>query len=306
MSATPVTTDIDIAVGVLRSGGIIGLPTETVYGLAARVSDSRAVSRVFAAKGRPAGHPLIVHVSSAAQAARYAHLDARAHALAAALWPGPLTILLPRTVEVPDVVTGGRQSVAVRVPAHPMALEVIDRLGEGVVAPSANRFGHVSPTSPSHVVADLDGLIDLVLDGGPCHVGVESTIVDCTGPLQVLRPGAISGEDIEAICGESIVPTIGESRAAGMLASHYAPRARVHLVTDGESSRTVAAALPDGATVRTIGEDLDAQSYAEALYRMLREADTDGITDVIAVLPTGDGLAAAVRDRLTKAAAERT
>ncbi|MEY4045426.1 MAG: hypothetical protein RL644_1694, partial [Actinomycetota bacterium] len=157
-----------------------------------------------------------------------------------------------------------------------------------------------------HVVADLDGLIDLVLDGGPCHVGVESTIVDCTGPLQVLRPGAISGEDIEAICGESIVPTIGESRAAGMLASHYAPRARVHLVTDAGSSRTVAAALPDGATVRTIGEDLDAQSYAEALYRMLREADTDGITDVIAVLPTGDGLAAAVRDRLTKAAAERT
>jgi len=305
VSATPVTTDIDVAVGVLRSGGIIGLPTETVYGLAARVSDREAVSRVFAAKGRPAGHPLIVHVSSAAQAARYAHLDERAHALAAALWPGPLTILLPRTVEVPDAVTGGRQTVAVRVPAHPMALEVIDRLGEGLVAPSANRFGHVSPTTPSHVIADLDGLIDLVLDGGPCHVGVESTIVDCTGPLQVLRPGAISRDDIEVICGESIVPTTGESRSAGMLASHYAPRARVHLVPDAESSRTAAAALTDGATVRTIGEGLDAQSYAEALYRMLREADTDGITDVIAVLPTGDGLAAAVRDRLTKAAAER-
>ena len=306
MSTTRVTGDIDEAVALLAAGGIVGLPTETVYGLAARVSDEPAVRRVYAAKGRPAGHPLIVHVSSLGQALKYGEFDLRATALAHRFWPGPLTVLVRRRDTVPPVVTGGRDSVAIRVPAHPMALEVIDRLGEGLVAPSANRFGHVSPTEASHVVGDLDGLVDLVLDGGRCTVGVESTIVDCTGTLQVLRPGAVTADQIEETAAEEVAGPSGPSRAPGMLASHYAPRARVHLAATTEEARAAASSMTAGSKVRILGEGLDATEYAAQLYGELRRADDDGITDVIALLPEGDGLAAAVRDRLTKAAAGRS
>lgn len=305
MSTTRVTTDIDVAVAVLAAGGIVGLPTETVYGLAARVSDETAVRRVFAAKGRPADHPLIVHVSSLAQALAYGEFDERATALAGRFWPGPLTLLVRRRDTVPLVVTGGRDTVAIRVPAHPMALELIDRLGEGLVAPSANRFGRVSPTEASHVVADLDGLVDLVLDGGRCTVGVESTIVDCTGTLQVLRPGAVTADQIEEAAAEEVAGATGPSRAPGMLASHYAPRARVHLASATEEARAAASTMPPGSNVRVLGEGLDAVAYAASLYGELRRADDDGVTDVVALLPEGGGLAAAVRDRLSKAAAER-
>ena len=305
MSTTRVTTDIDEAVAVLAAGGIVGLPTETVYGLAARVSDEAAVSRVFSAKGRPADHPLIVHVSSLSQALAYGEFDERATALAVRFWPGPVTLLVRRRDTVPLVVTGGRDTVAIRVPAHPMALELIDRIGEGLVAPSANRFGRVSPTDASHVVADLDGLVDLVLDGGRCTVGVESTIVDCTGTLQVLRPGAVTADQIVEAAAEEVGGATGPSRAPGMLASHYAPRARVHLAATNEEARAAASSMPLGSNVRVLGEGLHAVAYAATLYAELRRADDDGITDVVAVLPQGDGLAAAVRDRLTKAAAER-
>lgn len=305
MSPTKVTTDIDEAVAVLESGGLVGIPTETVYGLAARVSDERAVRRVFTVKGRPTDHPLIVHVSSLEQAAAYGEFDARSTSLARRFWPGPLTVLVRRRDSVPDAVTGGRDTVAIRVPAHPMALELIDRLGEGVVAPSANRFGHVSPTDVSHVVADLDGLVDLVLDGGRCQVGVESTIVDCTGVLQVLRPGAVSAAQIEETTGEILSGPEGPSRAPGMLTSHYAPRARVHVVSSSGEARRVASTVPTGSTARVLGDGVDAVTYALTLYGDLRRADEDGVTDVVAILPAGDGLAAAVRDRLTKAAAER-
>lgn len=305
MSTTRVTTDIDEAVAVLAAGGIVGLPTETVYGLAARVSDEAAVRRVFSAKGRPADHPLIVHVSSLSQALAYGEFDERATALAVRFWPGPVTLLVRRRDTVPLVVTGGRDTVAIRVPAHPMALELIDRIGEGLVAPSANRFGRVSPTEASHVVADLDGLVDLVLDGGRCTVGVESTIVDCTGTLQVLRPGAVTADQIEEAAAEEVGGATGPSRAPGMLASHYAPRARVHLAATTEEARAAASSMPLGSNVRVLGEGLDAVAYAATLYAELRRADDDGITDVVAVLPQGEGLAAAVRDRLTKAAAER-
>lgn len=306
MSTTRVTGDIDEAVAVLAAGGIIGLPTETVYGLAARVSDETAVRRVYAAKGRPAGHPLIVHVSSLTQALTYGEFDGRATALAHRFWPGPLTVLVRRRDTVPPVVTGGRDTVAIRVPAHPMALEVIDRLGEGLVAPSANRFGHVSPTEASHVVGDLDGLVDLVLDGGRCPVGVESTIVDCTGALQVLRPGAVTADQIEETAAEEVAGPSGPSRAPGMLASHYAPRARVHLAATPDDARAAVSAMTAVSTVRVLGEGLDAKEYAAQLYGELRRADDDGVTDVVALLPVGGGLAAAVRDRLTKAAAGRS
>ncbi len=305
MSTTRVTTDIDEAVAVLAAGGIVGLPTETVYGLAARVSDEAAVRRVFSAKGRPADHPLIVHVSSLSQALAYGEFDERATALAVRFWPGPVTLLVRRRDTVPLVVTGGRDTVAIRVPAHPMALELIDRIGEGLVAPSANRFGRVSPTEAAHVVADLDGSVGIVLDGGPCAVGVESTIVDCTDVLQVLRPGAVTADQIEEAAAEEVGGATGPSRAPGMLASHYAPRARVHLAATTEEARAAASTMPPGSNVRVLGEGLDAVAYAASLYAELRRADDDGITDVVAVLPQGEGLAAAVRDRLTKAAAER-
>jgi L-threonylcarbamoyladenylate synthase len=303
--STRVTPEIDEAVTVLRAGGIVGMPTETVYGLAARVSDEAAVRRVFTAKGRPADHPLIVHVSSSGQAGEYGHMDTRTMALAARFWPGPLTMLVRRRDTVPLVVTGGRDTVAIRVPAHPMALELIDRLGEGVVAPSANRFGHVSPTRASHVIDDLDGLVDLVLDGGTCPVGVESTIVDCTGVMQILRPGAVTAAQIEEVTAEETATTSGPSRAPGMLASHYAPRARVHLARSGAEAAAVAASLGANGRVRVIGDGVDAGELAADLYLELRRADADGLTDIVAVLPAGDGIAAAVRDRLAKAAAER-
>ena len=306
MSSTQVTADIGSAVAALRAGGVVGMPTETVYGLAACVSDEDAVRRVFTVKDRPPDHPLIVHVSSAEQASEYGHMDARSMALAARFWPGPLTLLVRRRHTVPLAVTGGRETVAVRVPAHPMALELIDRLGEAVVAPSANRFGRVSPTCASHVIDDLDGLIDLVLDGGICPIGVESTIVDCTGVMQVLRPGAVTAAQIEDATSEDTASSSGPARAPGMLASHYAPRARVHLAGSAREAAALAASLADGTAVRVIGAGVDAGTYAANLYLEMRRADAEGATDIVAVMPEGDGLAAAVRDRLTKSAAERS
>ena len=283
----------------------MAVPTETVYGLAALAEDESAVRRVFRAKGRPGDHPLIVHVSGMEMAARYGDLDPRADRLARRFWPGPLTLVVERTPLVPDAVTGGRDSVALRVPDNELTLQVIRLCGAGLVAPSANKFGHVSPTRPAHVLADLDGEIDLVLDGGACRVGVESTIVECTGPLQILRPGPIAEADIAECAGAPIQPTVGPARAAGMLASHYAPSARVVLVDSGSDADTIAAAAREsGMRVTVVGAGLDPVAYAAGLYRMLRAADDEQTDMIVAVLPRGDGLAAAVRDRLTKAAAD--
>lgn len=297
---TPVITDTGRAAAILRAGGIVAIPTETVYGLAAVATDTAAVRRVFAAKGRPADHPLIVHVSDTAMASRYGLMTDDALALAGAHWPGPLTLLLERTPLVDDVVTGGRDTVAVRVPDHPMALEVIRSLGEGLVAPSANRFGHVSPTGAAHVLDDLDGMIDAVLDGGSCRVGVESTIVDCTAELQVLRPGAVTAEDVFAATGKRPVTAHGESRAPGMLASHYAPRARVILVNDPNDVEGAA----NGRKTTVIGSGIPDDEYAARLYSLMREADDLGSEVIVAILPAGEGIAAAIRDRLRKAAAD--
>ena len=307
MSTTRVTTDIDEAVAVLAAGGIVGLPTETVYGLAARVSDEAAVRRVFSAKGRPADHPLIVHVSSLSQALAYGEFDERATALAVRFWPGPVTLLVRRRDTVPLVVTGGRDTVAIRVPAHPMALELIDRIGEGLVAPSANRFGRVSPTDASHVVADLDGLVDLVLDGGRCTVGVESTIVDCTGTLQVLRPGAVTADQIEEAAAAEVGGATGPSRAPGMLASHYAPRCALEAFeTAALLSVRLAEAKAMGVAVTSIGPgEGDVSEYSRGLYASMRAADEGGADLILALLPEPTGLGLAVRDRLLKAAAKR-
>ena len=279
------------------------MPTETVYGLAAVCDSEAAVRSVFGAKGRPSDHPLIIHVSSPAMAARYGRLTDTARRLIDCFWPGPLTVLVERTDSVLDAVTGGRDTVALRMPAHATALALIDGAGRGLVAPSANRFGHVSPTTAAHVMDDLDGLIDAVIDGGPCSVGVESTIVDCTSRPQVLRSGAITDTDIEDCLGLAPDGPRGPSRAPGMLTSHYAPDAQVILCDDERSVTDTGARLrADGRIVSEIGPGLGALEYATGLYGMLRDAEKAGAEVIVALLPAGDGIAAAVRDRLTKAA----
>lgn len=310
-----VTTDPARAAECLGNGGLAALPTETVYGLAADAEQVAAVRRVFAVKGRPAGHPLIVHLGDPAALDDWAvEIPEVARDLVAACWPGPLTVLLRRSPRVSDDVTGGRDTVGLRVPAHPGTAGVLARLGDrAVAAPSANRFGRVSPTSAGHVVADLgdrlDAHRDCVLDGGPATIGVESTIVDCTGVPQILRPGGISTDAIEAIVAGPLAPRSGPSRAAGMLAGHYAPRAAVHVVAGPDAAAALERALTGRtvagrtATVRIIDGRDDLVAWARTLYADLRRADDDGIDHVVAVRPPAEGLGHALRDRLAKAAA---
>lgn len=303
-------TTIDDAVAVLLAGGLVALPTETVYGLGAHASNETAVRSVFAAKGRPADHPLIVHLGAADQAPAWAaSLSRDAALLAEACWPGPLTLLVPRAAHVLDVVTGGRDTVGVRVPAHPVTSAVLTALEAsapgrgGVAAPSANRFGHVSPTSARHVLDDLDGLVDLVVDGGSSPVGVESTIVDCSvDPPQVLRPGGIPTEQIAELLHGRLAGAGGPSRAPGMLASHYAPRSRVLVAETRNDVERLAAAHP-GAAV--LGVDGDVVDLARTLYARLRAADDAGAAHVIVLLPPASGLGHAIRDRVLKAAVGR-
>lgn len=293
-------SDVDRALDVLRAGGLVAIPTETVYGLAADASNPDAVQRIFAVKGRPFAHPLIVHLAAAEQLGDWAAtVPATAAVLAESCWPGPLTLLVPRAAHVLDVVTGGRPSVGVRVPAHALTLELLARFGGGLAAPSANRFGRVSPTTADHVRADLGSDVDFVLDGGPCPIGVESTIVDCTvDPPQVLRPGGIPTEHIAAILNGAVGEAGGPSRAPGMLASHYAPRCHVMLVSSVEDAERLAAGRP-GVEVLT---DQDLAHFAQTLYSRLREADDRDVDTLIAVMPPAVGLGHAIRDRLTKAA----
>lgn len=316
------TTDPARAADALRAGRLAVLPTETVYGLGALASYPDAVARVYAVKGRPADHPLIVHLAEAAQVDGWAaDVPDYAHRLAARLWPGSLTLVLPRGARAGLHVTGGQQTVGLRVPDHPLTLEVLRLVDDGVAAPSANLFGRVSPTTAQHVVTELAGALapgdDVILDGGPCRVGVESTILDCTGPAPiVLRPGGVGRSAIESIGGMPVSSRPSQVRAPGTLLSHYSPSARVLLVTSAELAGTAAAApavvprtgilapatvpTPSG-TVRLSAPESPAQ-YASVLYAALREADALGLTSVLAVAPEGSGIAAAVRDRLTRAA----
>lgn len=321
---TAPVTDVRAAVDVLRSGGLVGLPTETVYGLAADAADPAAVARVFAAKSRPTDHPLIVHVGGVDGLDRYGRdVPPAARALVDRWWPGPLTVLVRRSVEVPDVVTGGRDTVALRCPAHPMAQAVLAAFGGGLVAPSANRFGKVSPTTAADVVAELGDRVDLVLDGGPCAVGIESTIVDLSvAPPRLLRAGAVTLAQLRHVVPEIELPAPSAPAVApGMLASHYAPDARVVLVDAAAGPDEVAAAIaaasgggrvvgvlapgvvdglaPEVVALAPAGAPDD---YARVLYLRLREADARGV-DVLVVVPPGDdGVGAAVRDRLRRAA----
>lgn len=299
-----ITQDIEQACLVLQQGGIVGIPTETVYGLAAVALNEEAVSRVFQAKGRPTSHPLIIHLSPHDDINRWGIINESAQALANALWPGPLTLLVPRTRLVPDWVTGARDTVALRIPAHDMTIALLDAVSDAVVAPSANRFGQVSPTSAEHVINDLGDTIDMVLDGGPCAIGIESTIVECTtSTLQILRPGKVSALDIAAITGLPISDVAGPSRAPGMLIAHYAPNARVELCASiGEATARRDTYLIKGVAAESLHYE-DVTTYALCLYDDLRSADWRGSSVVLAVLPPDTGLGIAIRDRLFKAAA---
>lgn len=295
------SSDVDTALQVVRNGGLVAIPTETVYGLAGDADNPFAVQRIFTAKGRPGDHPLIVHIADAEHIGQWAaRVPPAAEVLIDACWPGPLTVLVPRASRVLDVVTGGRSTVGLRVPAHPLTEALLTRFGGGLAAPSANRFGHVSPTTPAHVLDDLGSVIDMVLDGGQCPVGVESTIVDCSvDPPQVLRPGGITTEQVHALLHGRVAAASGPSRAAGMLASHYSPHATVLLADTARQATELLHGHPGAALIdRT--DDLVA--YARHLYDDLRRADAEGTQVVVAVLPPAAGLGHAIRDRLAKAA----
>lgn len=309
---------------MLRAGGLVALPTETVYGLGANAEDPVAVARIFQVKGRPPSHPLIVHIAAADQLDDWVEeVPATARLLAERFWPGPLTLVLRRGRRVPLEATGGLETVAVRVPDHPVALALLSAFGGGVTAPSANRFGSVSPTTADHVRAELGDTVDFVLDGGSCQVGVESTIVDVTGEMpSILRPGGVTREDLEAVLGHPVtVPSTNGVRVPGQHPSHYAPRARVVLVepekvvAEAESAQEAGyqvgvflppcfadAAVKAHAVVALPGS-LDA--YAQGLYGFLRELDQQGCDLIVASLPAEKGLGLAVANRLRRAAGPR-
>jgi L-threonylcarbamoyladenylate synthase len=328
----PLSPDYDRAVALLRAGELVALPTETVYGLGADAANPAAVAKIFAAKGRPADHPLIVHISGHAAVDHWAEqVPDIAWELMEAFWPGPLTLILKKQAWVPDAVTGGQDTVGLRVPGHPVALELLRRFaasfgkgaGEhaGIAAPSANRFGRISPTTAAHVQEELGDRVSLILDGGPCTVGIESTIVDCSrGEPVVLRPGHIAPAHLEAVLGRlpQIETASGAPRVSGSLAAHYAPQTPMRLVAGerlldfinaqrhkGERCGVIGHSQPPQAGMPHVWQLLPAEpvGYAHGLYAALREMDHAGV-DLIAVEALPETQAwAAVADRLRRAVA---
>ena len=295
------------AVGILRSGGLIGLPTETVYGLAADAENDIAVRRIFQVKARPLTHPLILHIADVEDLDEWSRdVSPEARELGRLFWPGPLTILLRRSARVSTIATGGRETVALRVPNHQVALRVLKLHQGALAAPSANRFGKVSPTTAVHVLADLGLDVDLILDGGPCLIGVESTIVDMTTPVpQLLRPGYISGVQIEQALNLTLDFSSGFSRAPGMLEAHYSPNCTVELAESPLQARSMAEGLRAASKKVAILDYLDdLDAYAKHMYEFLRKADSNGCDCVVAVLPSEAGIGGAIRDRLIKASAK--
>jgi L-threonylcarbamoyladenylate synthase len=305
----------------LQAGELVGLPTETVYGLGADASNDAAVAKIFAAKGRPADHPLIVHIASGQQVHDYAvAVPEFAHRLMANFWPGPLTLILPRKPGMADAAAGGQDSVGLRCPSHPVAQALLTACKVGVAAPSANRFGRVSPTTAQHVADEL-GADLLVLDGGPCDVGIESTIVDCTrGQPVLLRPGVLTRAQLESACGEAVLDKDAEisqaaPRASGTLESHYAPSARVRLLdavalqallNAGADETTAVYArselhVPKGVAVHRM--PADAAAAAHELFAVLRALDQPGLAQILVEAVPASAEWDGVRDRLARAAA---
>ena len=321
--------DIERAASLLRSDALVAFPTETVYGLGGNARSTTAISRLYAVKSRPTNHPVIVHLALDAPIDEWAvRVPDWANVLAQSFWPGPLTLVLPKRPDVLDALTGGHPSIGLRVPAQKVAQALLKSFGDGVAAPSANRFGRVSPTSASAVVAELGDEIDFVLDGGACSLGVESTIVDCTkvSPT-ILRPGGVTREEIISVLGSAVLVknADGSTPAPGTLSTHYSPQARVVLTTANELSNSInSESRPDSKGKTHIGllalaDDLkyfdqtnspeviilnspiNVKQYARVLYESLRTADINNLAVVIAVLPPSSGLGEAVCDRLTRA-----
>jgi L-threonylcarbamoyladenylate synthase len=315
-------TDVSRAAELLRAGELVAFPTETVYGLGADASNPQAVAKIFAAKGRPADHPLIVHLPDASHLDRWAvDIPDAAHSLAAAFWPGPLTLILKRAPSVCDAITGGQDTVGLRVPNHPLALQLLREFEGGVAAPSANRFGRISPTTATHVCEELGDAVALILDGGPCAVGIESTILDLSGSeARILRPGMLDAEAIATVLGSP--PASGSAqeapRVSGSLEAHYAPQTPLRLVAAaalgdfarraldaGESVAVLSAeTLPiDHARLKWCRAATDPVQYAHDLYARLRELDASGCDLILVVAPPADGVWSAITDRLKRAAA---
>ena len=303
-------TVIQGASQALSQGNLIAFPTETVYGLGADATNPDAVKRIYEVKGRPSDHPLIVHIASLDQMDQWA-IDIPEYAiqLARDFWPGPMTLVLKRSTKAKDFITGGQDTVALRVPAHPIALSLLQEFKEGIAAPSANRFGSVSPTTAEAVEEELKDYLspqDLILDGGQCLVGVESTIIDCTQQTPfILRPGAITGAMIEESTGLiALTNNEGSIRVSGALDSHYSPKAKVVLDAIAEPGDGLIAPdqipTPDG--VIRLASPRTVEGYARDLYAALRLADTKNLDVVVVLQPGGDGLAEAIRDRLARSA----
>jgi L-threonylcarbamoyladenylate synthase len=314
-------TDITHAAAQLKAGELVAFPTETVYGLGADASSATAVPKIYAAKGRPSNHPLIVHVADAAQLANWARdVSPAAHKLAKQFWPGPLTLVLKRNPRVPDEVTGGQDTVAIRVPSHPVAQALLREFGGGVAAPSANRFGRVSATTAAHVREEFGDVVACVLDGGAADVGIESTLVDCSRATpSLLRPGWITPQQLEAVLGASLAaPDANAPRVSGTLEKHYSPQTPVMLM-EGDLIIELAYSLTrQGKRVavlartalRPLIDDLvwlaapaDAAGYAHDLYANLRELDQAGCDAILVEKPPEQAEWYAIRDRLNRAAA---
>ena len=326
MTAEPTTRMISAggeavaeAARCLAAGGLVAFPTETVYGLGADATDGTAVARLYAAKGRPSFNPLIAHVADVAAARRLAVFDSAAERLAAAFWPGPLTLVLKKRDDCPvaELATAGLDSIAIRIPNHSVARGILRALGRPVVAPSANRSGHVSPTTAAHVLSDLRGRIDLIVDGGPTTVGIESTIVACLDYPALLRPGGATRDAIERTLGTKLADASAQESdaplAPGMLASHYAPRSRLRLDADdvrpGEALLAFGPILPPGANAALRMLNLSARgdliAAAANLFSHLRTLDALNAPTIAVVPIPREGLGEAINDRLIRAAAPK-
>jgi L-threonylcarbamoyladenylate synthase len=302
------------AAGLLMNGGLVAFPTETVYGLGADACNEMAVARIYSVKGRPADHPLIVHVASMDGLGDWAaEVPAYAIALARDYWPGPMTLVVTRSELAGDFITGGQDTVGVRVPNHPVALGLLEAFakagGKGIAAPSANRFGNVSPTTANAVsdeLSDYLAISDVILDGGACAVGVESTIIDCTGDVpKILRPGAITEEMIEHSTGFDVLDADGVAiRVSGSLESHYSPIAKVVLDQSPLAGQgfIAMADVASAAGVIRLAAPTTHDEFARVLYSALRAADEQGLCTVVVAQPGGNGIAIAIRDRLMRAA----
>ena len=300
----------------LKAGSLVAFPTETVYGLGADATNPDAVARIYKAKGRPADHPLIVHLGDMQDIAEWSdEIPDYAIALARSFWPGPMTLILQRSSLAKDFITGGQETVGLRVPDHVIALALLNEFkkigGKGIAAPSANRFGHVSPTTSAAVTAELSDYLeenDLILDGGPSQVGVESTIIDCTGERpKILRPGAITEEMIIETTGLSIADSLSDIRVSGSLENHYSPAAKVVLDIAPESGDgfIALANIETPAGVIRLASPQNNEEFARFLYTALRSADQQELARVVVAQPAGDDISIAIRDRLLRASRGR-